>query len=415
MTETTTNWAGNIVFAPAALATPQSVAEVQEIVRGARKLRPLGSRHSFNPIADTPDTLVSLRGLNRVIAIDRVAKIVTVEGGITYGELAPVLDAAGFALPNLASLPHISVVGAASTATHGSGNANRNLAAPVVALTLVTASGDLVSLRRGDADFDGAVVALGALGVVVSLTLDLEPKFDVRQNLYLGLPFTTLADNFEAISSSGYSVSAFTRWADDEVDQIWLKARSDAPERSGDFFGARAADRNYHPISTIDPAPATEQMGIAGSWHERLPHFRMAFTPSAGAELQSEYFVARADAPAALRALKQIGATIAGPLMVSEIRTIAADELWLSMHYRQDCVAFHFTWQLDWNAVRPVLGAIEAVLAPFKPRPHWGKLFTMPAREIQARYPRLDDFRELAGRLDSKGKFRNAFIDETLF
>lgn len=415
MADANRNWAGNIVYSAAAMAVPKSVAELQDIVRAAGKVRALGSRHSFNTIADTPGTIVSMRGLNRVLAIDSAARTVTAEGGITYGELGPALDAAGYALHNLASLPHISVVGAVSTATHGSGNRNRNLAAAVGGLTIVTASGDLVTFRRGDADFEGAVVALGALGVVSSITLDIQPTFAVRQNLYTDLPFAALVDNFEAISSAAYSVSAFTRWHGDSVDQVWLKQLASAPQRSGDFFGAHPADRPWHPIATIDPAPTTEQLGVPGPWHLRLPHFRMEFTPSAGAELQSEFFVARSDARAALTALKLVQDQFSGPLLVSEIRTMAADDLWLSMNYQQDCMAFHFTWTQDWNAVRPALGMIERALAPLDARPHWGKLFTMPAATIRSRYTRLSDFRALAARLDPGGKFRNAFLESTVF
>jgi xylitol oxidase len=415
MTEANRNWAGNIAYSTGSVLTPQSIAEVQDAVRGARKLRALGSRHSFNRIADTDGALLSLRGLNRLVSLDKAARTATIEGGITYGELAPLLDAQGFALHNLASLPHISVVGAATTATHGSGNSNRNLAAPISGLEIVTASGDLLSLKRGDAEFDGAVVGLGGLGVVVRATLDVMPRFEVRQNVYLGLPFERYVEEFEAITGSAYSVSAFTHWSGDDVAQVWLKSLSDAPPRAGDFYGAKPAPRNYHPLEDMDPAPATEQLGVAGPWHERLPHFRMAFTPSVGAELQSEYFVPFAEARAALRALRAVQDRFSGPLMVSELRTIAADELWMSMNYKRPSLAIHFTWKPDWPAVQQVLPVIEATLAPFGARPHWGKLFTMAKPVLQSRYERLADFRALLQRHDPAGKFRNAFLDGTIF
>jgi xylitol oxidase len=410
-----TNWAGNITYGASALRTPQSVDELQDIVRGARKLRALGSRHSFNRIADTDGDLVSMRGLARILDIDTAAHTVTVEGGITYGQLCPALDAAGFALHNLASLPHIGVVGAVSTATHGSGNANKNLASAVAALELVTAGGDIVSLHRGDADFAGAIVGLGALGVVSTITLDIQPRFDVRQDIYTDLPFAALLENFDAITGAAYSVSCFTAWQGDTVGFVWLKNLADHTPPSGDFFGARRQTRPWHPIPSIDPAPCTEQMGVPGPWYQRLPHFRMEFQPSAGAELQSEYFVARRDAVAALTALHAAQDQFAGPLMVSELRTIAADELWLSHNYQQDCLAFHFTWHQDWPAVSKALDAIEAALAPFNPRPHWGKLFTMPRATLRSRYARLGDFRALAHRHDPNGKFRNVFLDGVVF
>lgn len=415
MTDSNRNWAGNIAYSTAKVETPRTVLEVQEAVQRARKVRALGSRHSFNRIADTDGTLLSLRGLNKLVSLDKAARTVTIEGGITYGELAPLLDAEGFALHNLASLPHISVVGAATTATHGSGNTNKNLATSVSRLEIVTASGDILTLKRGDAEFDGAVVGLGGLGIVVRATLDLVPRFEVRQNVYLDLPFATYVDNFEAITASAYSVSAFTHWSGDSIAHIWLKSLASATPRNGDFFGARAAPKPYHPIETIDPAPATEQLGVAGPWHERLPHFRMAFTPSVGAELQTEYFVPFSDGPAALRALHAIQDQFNAHLMVSELRTIAADELWMSMNYRRPSLAFHFTWQPDWPAVQKVLPAIEAALAPFGVRPHWGKLFTMPKAILQSRYERLGDFRALLAKHDAAGKFRNPFLDDTVF
>ncbi len=415
MAETFHNWAGNIAYQTRDIRAPKSVAELQAIVRAAPKLRALGSRHSFNAITDTTGTLVSMRGLTGVRAIDPAAQTVTVEGGITYGELAPQLDAAGFALKNLASLPHIAVVGAVSTATHGSGVRNQNLSTAVAALEIVTATGDIVTLRRGDADFAGAVVGLGALGVVSAVTLDIVPRFTARQNLVMDLPFAALVDNFEAIAGAAYSVSAFTRWRGETVDMVWLKTLGDAAPPPADFYGATPATREYHPLASLDPAPATAQLGVAGPWYERLPHFRMDFKPSLGAELQAEYFLARAHAPAALRALKAIDTTIAPKLLVSEVRTVAADGLWLSPANGLDCVAFHFTFESDWPAVAPVLTAIEAALAPFAVMPHWGKLFTMDKATLRTRYKRLGDFAALARRYDPAGKFRNRFLDETVF
>ncbi|HWA18664.1 MAG TPA: FAD-binding protein [Devosia sp.] len=415
MSEILHNWAGNIAYGARAVHSPGSVAEVQAIVRGAAKVRALGSRHSFNRIADTDAELISLRGLNRVIAIDKAKRQVVVEGGITYGELCPVLDAAGFALHNLASLPHISVVGAITTATHGSGEKNRNLAAAVAGLKIVTASGEILSLSRGDARFDGAVVSLGALGIVSEVTLDVQPRFEMRQNVYLDLPFAMMIENFDALVGSAYSVSFFTGWNGDSVDQVWLKALADAPLRSGELFGARPAERPYHPIAAIDATPCTEQMGVAGPWHLRMPHFRMEFTPSAGAELQSEYFVGRADAVPALKAIHRIQERIAPHLLISEIRMVAADDHWMSMNHQRDSVGIHFTWKQDWPAVSKVLPQIEAALAPFNPRPHWGKLFTMEPHAVKSRYARLGDFRALLGQHDPAGKFRNAFVDDYIF
>ncbi|MEQ1770463.1 MAG: FAD-binding protein [Devosia sp.] len=406
------NWAGNVTFGARAVHRPTSVAELPEIVRKAERVKALGSGHCFNAIADTDGDLVVMRGLDRVIDIDRAANTVTVEGGITYGTLGPILEASGFTLGNFASLPHISVAGAIVTATHGSGNANQNLASAVAALTLVTASGDLLHLKRGDADFDGAVVNLGALGLISDITLDLKPSFAVRQRVYDDLPFTVLAANFEAISSAAYSVSGFTNWHGDSVQQVWLKSLQSAAPPPADLFSARAATRAWHPIATLDPAGVTEQMDVPGPAWERLPHFRMAGIGGTGDELQTEYFVPRKDAAAAILAVHAVRHHFSPLVMAGEIRTIAADALWLSHNYQQDSIAFHFTWQNNWPAVRAALPAIEAALSPFHPRPHWGKLFTLPRDTVQASYPRFADFRALAKQLDPKGKFSNRFVDE---
>jgi xylitol oxidase len=414
------NWAGNLAYGATHRVAPASVAEAQAAVRAATKLTTLGTRHCFNAIADTAGTHLSLARLNRILALDRTARTVTVEGGIRYGELGPALAAEGFALANLASLPHISIAGAIATATHGSGARLGNLAAAVTALEFIAADGGLAALSRArDGDrFAGAVVHLGVLGPVTQLTLAVEPLFHVRQDVYLDLPFAALAENFAAVMDAGYSVSLFTDWRGDAVRQAWVKRRTvpdDAAPAPADFFGARPATTKMHPLAGVDPTYCTEQAGRPGPWHERLPHFRMEFTPSRGDEIQAEYFVDRQDAVAAIAALRTVGDTLAPVLMISEIRAVAADDLWLSPACRRDVAAFHFTFHRDWPAVRAALPAIEGVLAPFAPRPHWGKVFALAPAEIAAGYPRLADFRALAAAHDPAGKFRNAFLETYVF
>lgn len=412
------NWAGNLTYQAAHLHKPTTIAEIQAIVRQSDKVRVLGSRHSFNTIADTLGTHVSLDALAQVVTLDREFHTATINAGMKYGQLCEILDRADYALPNLASLPHISVAGACATATHGSGVGNGNLATVVSAMELVTGTGEVVQVSREDAAFNGMVVGLGALGVVTKMTLDLLPAFSVRQYVYENLPLAELPKHFDEIMSSAYSVSLFTDWSSDVVNQVWLKQRlSDAAPGLGEpeWHGAKLAPVRRHPIVQLSAEPCTEQMGIPGPWYERLPHFRMAFTPSSGEELQSEYFVAREDAVAAFHAIDQIRAQISPLILISEVRTIAADNLWLSPCYQQDSVAFHFTWKMDWPAVREVLPALEAQLAPFNARPHWGKLFTMEPQKLQALYAKLPDFRQLAAIYDPQGKFRNAFLEQNIY
>jgi alditol oxidase len=414
--DTMRNWAGNVTYRAARLHEPTTVGDVQAIVRSSTRVRALGTRHSFNDIADTDGDLVSLARLPRRVEIDKDRRTVTVDGGIRFSELFDPLDAAGFALHTLASLPHLSVAGAVATATHGSGVGRRNLSSAVVAMDLVGGNGDLVRLERGSDDTAtaGAAVSLGALGVVTALTLAVEPTYDMRQDVYESMPVDAFRANFDEIVAAAESVSCFTTWRGEAIDQVWVKSRVE-PDRSVDladeWFGARRATRDLHPIPGLPPDACNPQVGRVGRWHERLPHFRADRTPSAGDELQAEYFVARADAIAAFDALWALRDELAPLVQVSEIRTIAADELWLSPAYRRDSVAFHFTWQPDRVAVDAMLRRVEAALAPFEPRPHWGKLFGLPPDELRARYERLDDFVALADRLDPAGRFRNAFVD----
>ena len=380
----------------------------------------LGSRHAFNDLADTTGDLVSLARLPRVLDLDRRKSTVTIDGALRYGDLCPSLDAAGYALANLASLPHISVAGACATSAHGSGDRVGSLATAVSGLEVMSADGELRSITRdrdGD-EFDGMVVSLGTLGVVTRLTLKLEPAFRMRQDVYERLPMDAGLDHFDEITSSAYSVSLFTTWRSPQFDQVWLKRRvvdGDRFEPQPTLFGATRATRQRHPIDGMPPEACTPQLGVPGPWHERLPHFRMDATPSAGNELQSEYQVPRRRAIDALRALEPLRERMGPLVQVSEIRTVAADELWLSPSFGRDSVAIHFTWLPDWDAVARLLPVIEEALAPFEPRPHWGKLFTIPPEQLRPRYPRLVDFGALVARHDPEGRFRNAFVDRYVF
>lgn len=419
MGERITNWAGNQVFGAAAVARPTTIDELRRVVAGASAVRALGAGHSFSLIADTPGTLVATERLDRIGAIDRERRTVTVEGGVRYAALGPVLEEAGFALPNLASLPHISVAGACATATHGSGDGNAALAAAVSALEFVTADGDLVRLSRAaDGDrFLGAVVGLGGLGVVARLTLDLVPSFQVRQSIYDALPLPRLLTDFDAIMGGAYSVSLFTDWRGDRVKQVWVKRRvGDAgDEGASDYFGATLADGPRHPSGRSSAEKCTVQGGIPGPWHERLPHFRADAIPSFGAELQSEYFVPRRHATEAARAVAALGEEMAQILLIAEVRTVAADEFWMSPFNGQGGVGFHFTWHPDWAPVRDFLPRLEAALAPFEARPHWGKLSAIDPAVVASRYPRLADFRALLAEFDPAGKFRNPYLERYIF
>ena len=415
-----TNWAGNLEYGTDRLYSANSLEQVRDYVKKQSKLKVLGTRHCFNNIADSTHNILSLKSMDEVVALDPEAHTVTVNAGITYGQLCPYLHTRGFALHNLASLPHISIAGACSTATHGSGEKNGNLATAVSALEIVTAASEVVKLSRqidGEA-FRGAVVGLGALGVITKITLDVQPTFMMRQYVYENLPLSEMRDQFDAIESSAYSVSLFTDWQKQRINEVWIKSRVEegqAFEATSEFFGAKRAIRNLHPIAELSAENCTEQMGVPGPWYERLPHFRMGFTPSAGKELQSEYFVPRRHAVEAILAVERLHDQVSPHLMISEIRAIAADNLWLSPCYEQPCVTIHFTWKQAWPAVRKLMPVIEKELAPFNARPHWGKLFTTSPAELKSIYKKIPEFVQLSKKYDPQGKFRNEFLNTNIF
>jgi len=415
-----TNWAGNVAYSTEKQYSANSLKEIQEFVRTRSSLKVLGTRHCFNKIADSTREFLSVKAMDHVVGLDPDARTVTIESGMTYGQLCPYLDSQGWALHNLASLPHISVAGACSTATHGSGEKNGNLSTAVSALEMINAAGEVIKVSRSrDGEmFRGAVVGLGALGVITKVTLDVQPRFMMKQYVYENLPLSELREHFDVIESAAYSVSLFTDWQEKRINEVWLKLRMphepkfDAPV---EFFGAKRATRNLHPIIALSAENCTEQMGVPGPWYERLPHFQMGFTPSAGKELQSEYFVPRQNAVDAILAVERLRDQVGPHLLISEIRTIAADDLWMSPCYKQPSVSIHFTWKQDWPAVKSLLPVIERELGPFHARPHWGKLFTISPADIHARYQRLPEFLETCREYDPHGKFRNEFLSRNIF
>ena len=414
------NWSGNLAYSTDNVFYPKSVEEVQQLVKRLSKFKSLGTRHCFNRIADSKDNLISLKEMNKVLSLDETANTVTVESGIKYGELSPYIDAKGFALHNLASLPHISVAGSITTATHGSGVGNANLSSAVSGLEIITADGNIRNLSRNKdgENFLASVVGLGALGVITKVILDIQPSFQMRQNVYEKLPLSQLKENFEKIVSAGYSVSLFTDWQTESINEVWIKSRVDDGKDYNtipDFFGAKAATKNMHPIAELSAENCTDQMGEPGPWYERLPHFKMGFTPSSGKELQSEYFIPMYNAVEAILAIQRLGKEIGPHLFISEIRTIAADNLWMSPCRNQQSVTIHFTWKQEWDAVSKLLPVIEKELSPFNARPHWGKLFTISPKVLESRYKKMHDFKEMCAQYDPQGKMRNDFLNTNIF
>jgi xylitol oxidase len=406
------NWSKNVDFNDRALLQPESLAELQELVRSNAKLRARGTAHCFNEIANTSSYAINLAKMPKTIEVNPVSKSVTVAAGLKYGELAPELHKQGWALNNLASLPHISIAGSIATGTHGSGIKNQNLANQVLSLDLVTAEGELRHIDRTNPAFNALVVGLGLGGIVYQYELKIEPTFEIRQVIYPEIPFDVLQRNFDQIMGTAYSVSYFTDWGTAQVGNLWCKFReSEAiPESVG---GSAKADKKFHPIPSVDPVACTDQLGESGDWHQRLSHFKLEFTPSVGEEIQTEFFVDRNDASAAIEAVSKLGEEITPLLWITELRTIAADDLWLSGAYQRDTLAIHFTWKKD-LAIYPVLEKVEAALRPFNYRPHWGKVFTADGKYLSSAYPKMSEFKALVEALDPASKFENTFTRRIL-
>lgn len=413
------NWSGNYTYQAQRREFPRGVEEIQEIIKKRSRVKALGARHSFNTIADSTGDQISLKHFDQ-ISIDAKSRTVTVGGGVTYSDLGPYLDRHGLALHNLASLPHISIPGACATATHGSGNMNGNLATAVTAMEFITGDGALrtLSSERDGERFRAAVVHLGALGVVTKITLRTQPTYQVWQVVYENLSIDHLEKHLNEIFASGYSVSLFTDWQNHRMTQVWIKSRVEpgalftmAPE----FYGAKRATRNLHPITGHSAESCTQQLGVPGPWYDRLPHFRINAVPSSGHELQTEYFVPRERGYEAILAVERLKDRITPLLFVTELRTIDADDLWMSTCYKRPSMTVHFTWKPEWPAVKDLLPAIEEKLAPFEARPHWAKMFTMPPSRLQSLYEKMPDYRARLESYDPSGKFRNEFLNRYIF
>ena len=406
------NWAGTYEYTAPRIVTATSVDDIRRVLAEPGRVRALGTRHSFTDLPDTTGTLVDVTGFAPEFELDEAAQTVTVPAGIRYGVLAVWLDERGWALRNMGSLPHINVGGATATGTHGSGDRNQVLSASVRALRYVGADAEVHDVRRGDPDFDALVVGLGAFGIVVALTLDVQPAFRVRQDIYTGVTWDRALAEYDALTSLAYSVSVFSRWEEPSVGYVWVKTRLDAdddPVPDALLDGARALS-GESPLGPEDNV--TELAGVPGPWMLRLPHFRLDAQPSFGDEIQSEYFVDRADAVAALNAIRPLGDGIRPDLYWTELRTAAADDLWLSPAYGRDVVIIHFTFfRHRPQAVAESIARIEAALHPFGARPHWGKVHGFDRAAIERVHPRLGDARTVFERLDPEGRFSNAHLE----
>lgn len=405
------NWAGTYNYGAQTIARVRSMDEARDLVSSGRRIRPLGTRHSFNDIADGPDVLVDLTGLPTSVEVAADRRSATVSGGTRYGDVAVELERHGLALHNMGSLPHISIAGASATATHGSGIGLGALSSAVSALEILMADGETHTVSRGDPDFDGSVVSLGVLGLVTRLTLDVQPSYRMRQDAFSDLPWQTFLERLPEVFGAAYSVCLFTEW-DGRVREILMKSR--VPDHADDV----AVPEDLWGARRMPPRPPSDRLtpvdGTVGAWCERLPHFLIQGTPSVGSEIQSEHFVPFSRGADALDAVAALGDRIRPHLHTAELRCMAGDPQWLSPTQGEDTLCIAFTWRKHPDEVAELLPDIEHVLAPFEQRPHWGKMSSLDHDAIAGLYPQLGDFRDLVHRRDPNGIFRGAFYDRII-
>lgn len=408
------NWAGNLTFSAREFIEVNSISKLQQVVSSSQAVKVLATGHSFNAIGDTTETLISIKNLSNGIEIDSQNAQALIPAGMAYADAARYLESNGWAFSNMASLGEVTIAGAISTGTHGSGSNNGVLSTSVVGLEIVLGSGELITIDQSNSEeFAGFVVSLGALGVFTKIKMRIIPSFSVKQFVYENIGIQAVAENFDTVFNSAYSVSYFSNWAKNSTGQIWMKFLDDSSSDnlSDNWLGANQAKAKQHPVKINNPDPCTDQLGISGKWLYRLPHFKLDSSPASGDEVQTEYLVDRKYVNEYIQDLRTIGDEIAPRVYATEIRTIKSDELWLSGAYQRETVGFHFTWKKS-DTLVDFLPRIEEILGKHHGRPHWAKLFSVRSDELSARYPKYSDFEALLKKYDPKKKFRNKFIDQ---
>jgi xylitol oxidase len=405
------NWSGTVTYTAERVVRPSSIDEAAQVVADADRVHGLGTRHSFNDVADTAGTLLDLTGIPADLVVDAERRTVTLGAGTRYGDVAADIDRAGFALHNTGSLPHISVGGAVATGTHGSGTALGSLATAVRAFEVLGPDGSARTIDRTDPAFAGAVLHLGLLGIVTRVTLDVEPSYRMRQDVYGAIPWDTFTANVAEVHATAYSVCAYTVFGD-AITEVLVKSR--VPEGAEDVPVPETLAGAHRLPGTPGDDHRTARDGSVGPWWDRLPHFPIGSVPSHGSEVQSEHFVPLRHAAAALDALRGLADRIQPHLHVCELRTMAADDLWLSPTQGEDVLCIAFTWKKHPTEVAALLPDLESRLAAFDGRPHWGKMSSLDHAAIAGLYPRLAEFRDLVARADPERTFASAFGERVL-
>jgi len=310
----------------------------------------------------------------------------------------------------MGSLPHISLAGAYATGTHGSGDTNQMLSSSLKAFSFIDAKGELIHYGIGDENFDACRLGLGSYGLWVSVTLHVVPTYQIRQDVYRQIPWESFYEDPKLGTSAGYSVSLFTKWGGAKIDQLWAKSMIGDLQPPATLYGQSAEGNSLVELAPGVGANLTQQGGVPGPWLDRLPHFRLDATPSAGNEIQTEYFLNRDAAIEAMREINKISSLINPTLVISEIRTIAQDSAWLSPMKQEDKIALHFTWKNERQSVSKAVDLVERALAPFAPIPHWGKVHHFDERRLALRHEKLSEARATFDSLDPAGKFSSEYL-----
>jgi L-gulonolactone oxidase len=424
------NWAGDERCRPAAVEVPGSIEEISEAIARAAaredRVRVAGAGHSFSDVALTDGFQLRLERLTRVLDVDRSSGLVRVQGGITIRELNARLAEHGLALENLGDVDSQTISGAISTATHGTGAGLRNLSAQVAELTLVLADGSTLCCAEDiDSDvFRAARVGLGALGVIAEVTLRCVPAFTLR-GVDAPMPLGDTLERFEELVIGNDHFEFFV-FPHAEVALTRVNNRTEEPPRPRGRVSAYAND-------VLLANHAFELLCRAGRrFPRRIPQINRLVTRLAGAATrvdrsdrifasprlvrftEMEYALPRERTSEAVRRVLQMieqrGFAVPFPI---EVRTVAPDDALLSTAGGRDSgfVAVHMYRGMAWE---PYFRAVEAIMDELDGRPHWGKRHFQTAATLRPRYPDWDRFQALRARLDTEGRFANAWTDRIL-
>ena len=394
---TWTNWVGNQSFTPAFAAAPRDVEEVASLVRQAAErgvcVRVAGAGHSFTPVVETDGLLLDLSALRGVLDADAERKRATALAGTRIHDFYEPLWEAGLALRNQGDIDTQQIAGAVATATHGSGTRYTSLSGVVRGVQLVSATGEVRNIGDDEPDLlRAAQVAVGMLGVITRLELDVTDTYRLREQIGLR-PWDDVMEHWDQLVSQHRHFGFF--WLPSEQSAALYKL-----ERHGQRMTDQCYVKVYDEIGPDVPDDDTEGHRV-DRWYRIFP---MVFDPNFD---ELEYYVALERGPQALHAVRELMLTrLPDSVYPLEVRTVGADDAFLSPQYQTATTSISVSGKPGtdyWDYLR----SIDALLAEFDARVHWGKLHFLTPERLQALYPRADDFIALRRELDPEGIFLN--------